>query len=53
MQKLLPREVDISTTPIEAHKHFGVSSFGVRVLDFLYVKKEFGASFKKSSYSCE
>jgi hypothetical protein len=45
MQKLCPREVDVSTTPIGAHKPFGVSSSGrVRVLDFIYVKKEFGAS---------
>jgi hypothetical protein len=44
MQKLHPREVDVSTTPIGAHKPFGVSSFGVRVLVFLYVKKAFGAS---------
>jgi hypothetical protein len=44
MQKLRPWEVDVSTTPIGAHKPFGVSSFGVRVLDFLYVKKAFGAS---------
>jgi hypothetical protein len=44
MQKLRPREVDVSTTPIGAHKPFGVSSSGVRVLDFLYVKKAFGAS---------
>jgi len=33
MKKLFPQEVDISTTPIRAHKPFGVSSFGVRVLD--------------------
>jgi hypothetical protein len=33
MQKLRPREVDVSTTPIGAHKPFGVSSPGVRVLD--------------------
>jgi hypothetical protein len=44
MQKLPPREVDVSTTPIGAHKPFGFSSFGVRVLDFTYVKKAFGAS---------
>jgi hypothetical protein len=44
MQKLRPWEVDVSTTPIGAHKPFGVSSFGVRVLDFLYVKNIFGAS---------
>ena len=39
MQKLCPLEVDISTTPIEAHKPFGFSSSRVRVLDFTYVKK--------------
>jgi hypothetical protein len=50
MQKLHPREVDVSTTPIGAHKPFGVSSLGLgfwmfRVLSFmLYVKKAFGAS---------
>jgi hypothetical protein len=33
MQNLRPRKVDISTTPIGAHKPFGVSSFEVRVLD--------------------
>jgi hypothetical protein len=44
MQKLHPREVDVSTTPIEARKPFGFSSSGVRVLDFTYVKKAFGAS---------
>jgi hypothetical protein len=33
IQKLCPREVDVSTTPIGAHKPFGVSSPGVRVLD--------------------
>jgi hypothetical protein len=38
MQKLHPWEVDISTTPIGARKPFCVSSFGVRVLDFIYVK---------------
>jgi hypothetical protein len=44
MQKLHPQEVDVSTTPIRARKPFGISSSGVRVLDFLYVKKAFGAS---------
>jgi hypothetical protein len=44
MQKLHTREVDISTTPIEARKSFGFSSSGVRVLDFTYVKKAFGTS---------
>jgi hypothetical protein len=44
MQKLRPREVDVSTTPIGARKPFGLSSSGVRVLDFHYVKKAFGAS---------
>jgi hypothetical protein len=33
MQKLRPWEVDVSTNHIGAHKRFGVSSFGVRVLD--------------------
>jgi hypothetical protein len=33
MQKLHPREVDISTTPIGAHKPFGVSSLGVWISD--------------------
>jgi hypothetical protein len=31
--KVVPSEVDVSTTPIGAHKPFGVSSLGVRVLD--------------------
>jgi hypothetical protein len=44
MQKLRPREVDVSTTPIGAHKPFGFSSSGVRVLDFPYVKKALRAS---------
>jgi hypothetical protein len=33
MQKLHPLEIDVSTTTIRAHKPFGVSSPGVRVLD--------------------
>jgi hypothetical protein len=33
MQKLRRREVDVSTTPIGAHKPFGVSSPGVRVFN--------------------
>jgi hypothetical protein len=33
MQKLRPREVDISSTPIEVDKPLGVSSPRVRVLD--------------------
>jgi hypothetical protein len=41
MQKLCPWEVDVSTTPIGAHKPFGFSSSRVRVLDFTYVKKAF------------
>jgi hypothetical protein len=44
MKKLRPQEVDISTTPIGACKPFDFSSSGVRVLDFIYVKKAFGAS---------
>jgi hypothetical protein len=33
MKNLHPQEVDVSTTPIRAHKNFGISSHGVRVLD--------------------
>jgi hypothetical protein len=50
MQTLLPREVDVLTPPIGAHKPFGVSSFGLefcmfRVFSFmLYVKKALGDS---------
>jgi hypothetical protein len=44
MQRLCPREVDVSTNPIRARKPFGFSSSGVRVLDFPYFKKAFGAS---------
>jgi hypothetical protein len=33
MKKLCPQEVDVSTTPIRAHKTFGVLSPGVRVFD--------------------
>jgi hypothetical protein len=44
MQKLHPREVGVSTTPIRAHKPFGFLSPEVKVLDFTYVKKAFGAS---------
>jgi hypothetical protein len=33
MQKLCPREVDISTNHIGAHKLFNISSSRVRVLD--------------------
>jgi hypothetical protein len=44
MQKLRPWEVDVSTTPIGAHKPFGFSSSRVRVLDFTYVKKALRAS---------
>jgi hypothetical protein len=43
MQKLRPRDVDISTTSIGAHKPFEFLSSEVRVLDFPYVKKYFGA----------
>jgi hypothetical protein len=34
MKKLHPREVDVSTAPIEFHKPFCVSSSEVRVWDF-------------------
>jgi hypothetical protein len=44
MPKLCPWEVDVSTTPIGAHKPFGFSSSGVRVLDFTFVKKSLRAS---------
>jgi len=37
-------EVDVLTTLIGAHKPLGFSYSGVRVLDFPYVKKDFGAS---------
>jgi hypothetical protein len=39
-------EVDVSITPIRAHKPFGDSSFRVRVrvLGLIYVKKDFGGS---------
>jgi hypothetical protein len=33
MQNLRPREVDVSNMPIGAHKPFGNSSSGVKVLD--------------------
>jgi hypothetical protein len=33
MKNLRPWEVDISTNPVGAHKPFGISSLGVRVLD--------------------
>jgi hypothetical protein len=45
MQKLFPREVDVSTTLVGAYKPFGLSCFEVMVLDFHYVKKAFRASF--------
>jgi hypothetical protein len=42
MQKLCPREVDVSTNHIGAQKPFDVSSFGVRVFSLmLYVKRPF------------
>jgi hypothetical protein len=44
MPKLRPWEVDVSTTPIGAHKPFGFLSFEVRVLDFPYVKKALRSS---------
>jgi hypothetical protein len=44
MKTLHPQEIDISTTPIGAHKPLGFSSSRVKVLDFTYVKKDFGAS---------
>jgi hypothetical protein len=51
MRNLRPWKVDVSTTPIEAHKHFGISSPEVRVFSFMiYDKKAFGASFYSSSF---
>jgi hypothetical protein len=44
MQKLHPQEFDVSTTAIGARKNFVFSSSEFRVLDFIYVKKAFGAS---------
>jgi hypothetical protein len=44
MQKLRLWEVDVSNTPIGAHKPFRFSSFGVRVLDFPYFKNSLRAS---------
>jgi hypothetical protein len=44
MQKLHPQEVDVSTTPIRAHKPFGFSYSGVRVFYFPSVKNSFGVS---------
>jgi hypothetical protein len=50
-KKKIPREFDVSTTPIWANKPFGVSSSGVRVLDvygfliYSLCEKAFGASF--------
>jgi hypothetical protein len=38
MQKLRPRKVDVSTTPIGACKPYGFSSSEVRVLDLLMLK---------------
>jgi hypothetical protein len=44
MQNLHLWEVDIPTTPIRAHKPFGVSYSELRVLDFIYAKKASRAS---------
>jgi hypothetical protein len=45
MKMLCPREFDVSTTPIGAHKPFGISSPRVRVFSFIiYDKNSFGAS---------
>jgi hypothetical protein len=43
MPKLCPGEVDTPNYPNGVHKTVGVSSSGVRVLDFIYVKKAFGS----------
>jgi hypothetical protein len=44
MPKLRPWEVDTPNYPKRVHKTVGFSSSGVRVLDFIYDKKAFGAS---------
>jgi hypothetical protein len=43
-QSYAPRKLIHQTTQNEVHKTVGFSSFGVRVLDFLYDKKAFRAS---------
>jgi hypothetical protein len=43
-QSYTPGKLIHQTTQNEVHKTVGFSSSGVRVLDFLYVKKAFGAS---------
>jgi hypothetical protein len=51
MQNLRPQGVGISTTPIGAHKSFGVSSPRVRVLDvkgFLIYSLNFKKAFRSS-----
>jgi len=44
MKTLRPWEAGVPTTPIEAQMTFGISSSGVRVLDFLHVKKAYISS---------
>jgi hypothetical protein len=43
-QSYTPGKLIHQTTQNEVHKIVGFSSFGVRVLDFIYDKKAFGAS---------
>jgi hypothetical protein len=45
MPKLCPEKLIHQTTQNGVHKTVGFSYSGVRVLDFLYDKKAFGASF--------
>jgi hypothetical protein len=44
-QRYALRRLIHQTTQNGVHKNIGFSSSGVRVLDFLYRKKVFGASF--------
>ena len=45
MPKLHPREVDTPNYPKQCPQNCWISCSGVRVLEFLYDKKAFGASF--------
>jgi hypothetical protein len=44
-QSYTPKKLLHQTTQNGVHKTVDFSSFGVRVLDFIYDKKAFGASF--------
>jgi hypothetical protein len=47
-QSYAPEKLILQTTQNVVHKTIGFSSSGVRVLDFLYVKKAFGAFLRMS-----